>query len=68
MSLMNIGVSELIVVVLFMIAPAALIIWAIIDLLKRNFGNDTNKLIWALVIILVPFLGAIVYLVAGRKK
>lgn len=66
--MMNIGVSELFVVIFFMIAPAALIIWAIIDLLKRNFDNDTNKLIWALVIILVPFLGAIVYLVAGRKK
>ena len=68
MSSINVGVSELIIIVFFIIAPAALIVWAIVDLFKRNSSSDTNKLIWVLIIVFVPFLGAIVYLAAGRRK
>lgn len=63
---MNMGASEFMVIVFFMVVPTILMIWAIVDLLKRDFSNSTNKLIWALVIIFIPFFGAIVYLVAGR--
>lgn len=64
--LMGIGVQE-IIVLLLLILPIALFLWAIIDLIKRNFSNSTNKLIWALVIIFVPFIGSILYLIVGRR-
>ena len=61
------GMQELIIILFFMILPVALLIWAITDLLKRTTMNDTNRLIWALVILFVPFFGALVYLIAGRS-
>jgi hypothetical protein len=65
--LSGIGFQELIVLV-FILLPAILWIWAIIDLLKSNFENDTNKIIWALIIIFIPFIGAILYLALGRTQ
>lgn len=63
----GIGLREIIVISLFFL-PLALWLWAIIDLIKSNFSNSTNKLIWALIIIFVPFVGSILYLVMGRKQ
>ncbi len=65
---MNFGVAEVVIILFFMLLPAALMIWAIMDLLKRTYLSDINKLIWALVIILIPVIGALVYLVAGRRQ
>ena len=65
------GVQEIIVVTImlfFVIVPIGLVIWAIIDLLKRTTMNDTNRIIWALVILFVPFFGAVLYLVVGRRS
>lgn len=40
---------------------------ALISVLKNNFsGND--KLIWVLLIIFLPFLGALLYFLIGRGK
>jgi len=44
----------------------ALIVYAILDLIKSPMSS-TNKIIWGLIIWIVPFIGAIVYLVIGRK-
>ena len=44
-------------------------LWAfcLIDILKNKFeGND--KLIWTLVVIFLPGLGALLYFFIGRKK
>lgn len=47
----------------------ALMIGALVDLLKRENQQVTggNKLIWVLVIVLVNLIGPIIYFVAGRK-
>jgi len=45
----------------------ALIVYAIIDLLNSNRPTE-QKLIWILVILLFPVLGAILYLLASRGK
>jgi hypothetical protein len=65
--LAGIGILELIVLLLVIGLPFALFVWAIVDLIKRDFPNNVNKVIWALVIIIVPFFGSLVYLIAGRK-
>lgn len=43
------------------------ILWlmALIDCLK---SNNPDKIVWVIVIILLPFLGAILYFLVGRKK
>ena len=42
----------------------ALWIIAIVDCAK---SNDPNKVVWIIVILLVPFLGSILYFIFGRK-
>jgi Phospholipase_D-nuclease N-terminal len=46
-----------------------LVLFSLVDLFKperRVVGN--NKLVWALIIVLVGTIGPIVYLLAGRKQ
>jgi len=44
----------------------ALIIYAVIDLLNSNRSRE-QKLIWALVIVLFPLAGAVIYLLISRN-
>jgi hypothetical protein len=64
----GIGTMELLLLILFIVVPTLLFIYAIIDLIKRPFADNTTKIIWALVIIFLPFIGSIVYLVVERKR
>ncbi len=66
--LSGIGVQELLPLSIFMVLPGILWLWAIIDLVKRNFSDNATKIVWALVIIFIPFVGSILYLVVGRSK
>ncbi len=45
-----------------------LMIWAIVDLVKRERVRGGSKLLWALVIVFVSTIGSIVYLVWGRQE
>lgn len=40
---------------------------AIINLVKNDRINQTNKIIWALVIVFLNLFGPILYLIFGRK-
>ena len=55
-------------ILFFLGIPALLWLWALVDLLTSEFGDSTNKLIWVLVIVFLPVLGAILYLLIGRKQ
>ncbi len=57
-SLLTIGIVGIIAL--------GLIIYAILDLIKSPL-DTTTKLIWGVVIWVLPFIGAILYLVMGRK-
>ena len=48
----------------------ALIIFCLVDLLRRDISSvrGQNKWIWAIVIIVFNLLGSIVYLVFGRTE
>ena len=41
---------------------------ALVDILKSEFKDSSNKLIWILVTLLLPFLGPILYFLVGRKQ
>ena len=49
---------------LFILLPVI----ALFSLLKSIFKDSTTKLIWVLVILLVPFAGPILYFFIGRKQ
>ena len=44
----------------------AIYAYTIYDVVISNFANDTDKLIWILIVILVPFLGTILWFLVGR--
>jgi hypothetical protein len=64
----GIGGTELLLIFLFLALPGILWLWAIIDVLKSDFKDSINKLIWIIVIAFIPFLGAILYLLIGRSQ
>ncbi len=40
---------------------------AILDISRREFSGPNLKLIWGMVVCMVPFLGVIMYLIIGRR-
>ena len=45
----------------------ALDIWAIVQILQRR-GPTDKKVLWILVILLLPVIGLVLWLVIGRKR
>ena len=62
------GGAEIIIILSIFIIPLFLWLIAIFDLLKREFEDSTNKIVWALIILLIPFLGSILYFIIGKKS
>ncbi|HZK49380.1 MAG TPA: PLD nuclease N-terminal domain-containing protein [Thermoleophilia bacterium] len=56
------------VIIPLAIIQLGLMIWAIIDLVRRERVRGGSKLIWALVIVFVSTIGSILYLVWGRQE
>ncbi|NVJ86609.1 MAG: PLDc N-terminal domain-containing protein [Algoriphagus sp.] len=46
----------------------AIYAYTIYDVVVSNFANETDKLIWLLIVVLVPFLGTVLWFVVGRAK
>ena len=44
-----------------------LMIFALVDMVKRDKVKGGNKVVWALVIVLINIIGPIVYLIFGRE-
>ena len=42
--------------------------FTIYDVVRSRFANQTDKLIWILIVLLVPFLGTILWFAIGRNK
>ncbi len=59
-----IGMPELIMLTFLMIIPLI----ALISCLKSNFQDSTNKLVWVVVILFLPLLGAILYFIISPKQ
>jgi uncharacterized integral membrane protein len=58
----------LIVWMVFAILLLVLPIIALFSLLKSTFNDSTTKLIWLLVILLVPVAGSLLYMLIGRRQ
>ncbi|MDA3890790.1 MAG: PLD nuclease N-terminal domain-containing protein [Salinivirgaceae bacterium] len=62
-----IGGQELIVIGIVLIFIILLPLLALISVLSNNF-NGNDKLIWVLLILFLPFLGALLYFIIGKGK
>lgn len=43
-------------------------LYAIIEIISDDYKNDTDKLLWFLLVFFFPFVGTIVYFLIGRNK
>ncbi|MFN8363131.1 MAG: PLDc N-terminal domain-containing protein [Cloacibacterium normanense] len=48
--------------------PSVLWIFALIDILKATFKDSTNKIIWVLIVLLLPVLRFILYFILGYQQ
>ena len=53
-----------------MIGLGLTVLWvlAIVEIIRSEFQDKTERIIWLLLVILLPFLGTILYLMIGRKS
>jgi hypothetical protein len=65
----QLSASQLLILLPLVLIDLGLVVFSLVDLFKpeRQVIGD-NKLIWALVIVVVGTIGPIVYLLAGRKQ
>lgn len=63
----GLGISE-IIILLLILALLLLPLIALISVLKSQFKNNNDKIIWVVLVLLLPILGAILYFAIGRKQ
>jgi hypothetical protein len=65
----QLSTSLLLILLPLVVIELGLVVFSLVDLFKpeRRVIGD-NKLVWALVIVVVATIGPIVYLLAGRKE
>ena len=64
----GLGGLEMLIILIILIIPGILWIIALIDVLRSDFKDSINKLIWVIVILLFPIVGALIYFVLGRSQ
>ena len=65
----QLSTSLLLILLPILVIELGLVVFSLVDLFKpeRRVIGD-NKLVWAMIIVLVGAIGPIVYLLAGRKQ
>ncbi len=53
---------------LFAAITIGVLVWAIVDILKRPWKNDANKIIWLLLVIFLGLIGIIVYAILRNTE
>ncbi len=43
-------------------------IFTIFDVIRSKFSNSSDRLVWILIVVLVPLLGTILWFLVGRNK
>ena len=62
------GILFMLVTAVIGIACFAFWLWMLIHAITNKGLADTEKIIWVLVVIFLPFLGSILYFFIGRPK
>jgi hypothetical protein len=63
-----VNIVNLAILLVLLILPMVLTFWAIRDVAYGQFPTLQTKYIWLVVVTLLPVVGALVYLVAGRSQ
>lgn len=63
------GTGEWIIIVLFFSGFILFIPFiTLIDIVKSNFKESNDKLIWVLIVLFLNLFGCLLYLIAGRQQ
>ncbi len=62
------GGAELFVILIILGLPLSIIVLALVDILRSEFKTPENKIIWVIVTLLLPIIGALLYLLIGRSQ
>ena len=68
LTFLSLSILHLVFVLFIILLPSVLWIFALIDILKSNFKDSTNKIIWVLIVLLLPVLGSILYFIFGGQQ
>jgi hypothetical protein len=69
MNLVNINLAQLLPLLIpIILLELGLLVWALLDIIRRERVTGGNKVVWILVIVLVNTIGPIVYFLFGRKE
>jgi hypothetical protein len=69
MDLANMEIATMMLLVIpLVIIELGLLIWALLDVIRREHVTGGNKVVWILIIVLVNIIGPIVYFIFGRKE
>ena len=68
LTLLSLSLMHLFIVLLFVLLPTVLWIAALVDIIKSNFKDSNNKIIWILIVILVPIIGSILYFLMAKNQ
>lgn len=63
-----IGLPCLLLSSLISIACTAFWIWMLVDCLINESSNGNEKLVWTLLIVLLPFVGSAIYFLVRRPR
>jgi len=68
----NTMIGALFLLIFFMIIIFILLfifwIYMLIDAIKRKYKDENDKIVWVLVIVLIGFIGALIYYFVVKKK
>lgn len=67
----NLGMQELLILFVlgvFLLGGTAVWIWALVDCLRNESSQGNDKIVWALVIVVLHWLGGLLYLIVRRPK
>ena len=59
--------TELTLILFIVLILLILPLICVIDIVKNQFGGN-DKLVWVIVVIFLPIIGALLYLLIGRKQ
>lgn len=52
----------------FILGCLALWVYAITDIVKGGFKSESDKLVWLILVLMIPFLGTVLYFLIGQKQ
>jgi uncharacterized membrane protein len=64
----GLGGSEIMLVLVLGIIPLIAWIWTLIKIIRSDFKNPNDKLMWVIIVCILGFIGAIIYFIWGDKN